>query len=191
MDSIRFVTRNQQKLGLAREAFSDLDLDVRKATAELTEPQTTDVETVARETAEQAMESVALPLLVADTGFLLPALDGFPGALLKPVTDSIGAEGLCRLMEDENDRRTVFRSVAAYAGPDGDITAFSCDDRGRMARAPTGDRRDAWGPVMRLHRPDGFDLTLASMPDAMFADYQDSLEDHYSKLADWLAGERS
>ncbi len=56
-----------------------------------------------------------------------------------------------------------------------------------MAVEPTGEQRDQWGNIMRLHQPDGFDTTLAAMSDDEFSSYEDRMEseEHYVKFAEW------
>lgn len=183
MTTLRFVTTNQDKLRFARQRDRATHTTIEQAEQELLEPQSLDPRTVAMAKAEQARGRVEPPFIVDDTGYAIEALDGFPGALLKDTLDSIGIEGLLRLMEGADDRDAAYVSTAVLVDTDGEAHAFTYHDTGTVARRPGPPDRLDWGAVMRLHVPDGYETPLSSMDAATFQQYTDGLdgEDHISQ----------
>jgi XTP/dITP diphosphohydrolase len=59
------------------------------------EIQSTDESAVAIDKAKKAYKIVKRPLLVEDVGLHLDCLKGFPGALIKPLLETVGVEGIC------------------------------------------------------------------------------------------------
>lgn len=187
---ISFATTNRDKFQWAEKKLSPYGIELEMRSIEVPEIQSIDVEEVVRMKAEMVAEEIDPPFIVDDSGFEIKALDGFPGALLKPVINSIGAEGLCRLMDGEDNRKTNFRSCLAFVSDD--ITLFTCNDRGELPEAPRGDRRMHWGEMMKLHIPEGFENTLAEMSDREFERYEKKMEEkeHYVGFGEWFEEHR-
>src|SRR3989338_397091 len=80
----------------------------------LMEIQDADVRNVSVDKARQAFLRVKQPVLVEDGGLYIHALKGFPGAYTKYVMETIGPQGLLKLMEDQPDRSCTFRSCLVY-----------------------------------------------------------------------------
>jgi inosine/xanthosine triphosphate pyrophosphatase family protein len=53
-------------------------------------------------------------LVVEDTGFLILALNGFPGPYVKYFLSTIGVDRLLTLMQSEPDKTAIFRTVLGY-----------------------------------------------------------------------------
>jgi XTP/dITP diphosphohydrolase len=70
---------------------------------------------IARGKAEFAYRALSRPLIVDDTGFFIDALGGFPGPCAAYVQDTIGNEGILKLMEGVEDRSAHFETVIAFA----------------------------------------------------------------------------
>ncbi|MDY6778159.1 MAG: non-canonical purine NTP pyrophosphatase [Candidatus Nanohaloarchaea archaeon] len=188
MTTITFVTDNSDKLERAQRLTQDHAINIQQHRLELPETQHIDVSTVSQQKAAYAREHVEPPFFVSDTGYLIDALDGFPGALLKPVLRTLGTERLCRLVTDQDDRTADFLSVLTYVDEHGTIKTFECHDTGRIAPEPRGEKRIGWGGVMKIHIPDGYSRTIASMTEDTFMEYETSIrkEEQYVKLAEWI-----
>lgn len=188
MKTLRFVTTNEEKVRWANRHLNRFGYEAEQEPLELLEVQTVDMEEVVRRKASLAADTVEPPFFVEDTGLEIEALDRFPGALLKPVMQTIGAEGICRLMQGEENRRSHFKSVLAYRGESVDIKVVVADDTGEITSEPRGNRRENWGKMMKIHSPDGFDTTLAGMTEDEFERYEEERQDeeHYAQLGRWL-----
>lgn len=68
-------------------------------------------------------------LLVEDTGFIIPALNNFPGPYVKYFLSTIGIDRLLLLMRNESDKTAIFRTVLGYFDGEKDYF-FSYDEKG-------------------------------------------------------------
>jgi non-canonical purine NTP pyrophosphatase (RdgB/HAM1 family) len=129
---LTFITGNADKhaeveriLGrpLIRESFS------------LEEIQAIELEPVIRHKARQAFAVLGRPVLVEDTGLAFAAWNGLPGALIKWFLTSLGAEGICRLLQHEPNRAAT--ATTAFAYYDGAaLRIFSGAVQGSFAEMP-------------------------------------------------------
>ena len=109
-----FVTTNEHK---RREVQEILGVALGRADLDLPEVQAIDPAEVAAEKARAAREALGdtdLPVLVEDSGLMVDAWGGFPGALTKWVMKSVGNEGLLRMLapgEDRSARRRLRRGA--------------------------------------------------------------------------------
>ena len=93
-----FVTSNHNK---AREAAEILGVELRSIALDLPELQDLDVAQVAAAKAAAAREALNAPdspILVEDSGFVIDAWNGLPGALTKWFLASVGNEGILRMI---------------------------------------------------------------------------------------------
>jgi XTP/dITP diphosphohydrolase len=119
-----FLTGNKGKLHEASTLFSEFNIEVKQLKAEIIEPQSDDIEEVAKAKMVQALSH--LPdendlLLVEDAGLFVDSLNGFPGVFSSYALQTIGCEGILRLMghlqsddpvQDSHLRKAEFQAVA-------------------------------------------------------------------------------
>ncbi len=127
------VTSNPHK---AREvaAFFDGALEVEHVQLECPEFRHSDVGEIARGKARFAWEHLGRPLIVDDTAFSVRALKGFPGPYAAYVLDTLGYQGILRLLERVDDRQAYFETAIAYADREG-IRVFRLHQHAILAAA--------------------------------------------------------
>ena len=94
-----FVTTNEHK---CREVQEILGVALGRADLDLPEIQAIDPADVAAQKARVAREALGdtdLPILVEDSGLMVHTWGGFPGALTKWVMNSVGNEGLLKMLD--------------------------------------------------------------------------------------------
>jgi XTP/dITP diphosphohydrolase len=123
---IALVTSNVNKAREVAAYFAGI-MDITHVSLECPEYRDDDVGEIARKKAHYAYEELGIPLLVDDTAFAIPALNGFPGPYAAYVYKTIGNEGILRLMEGKSDHTAWFETAIAFADESG-ITVF----RGRL-----------------------------------------------------------
>jgi len=142
-----FVTTNEHK---RREVEEILGVALKRADLDLPEIQAIDPAEVATEKARAAREALGdtdLPVLVEDSGLMVDAWGGFPGALTKWVMQSVGNEGLLRLLALENDRSASAVCVVALATAEGEVRTFRGEVRGTVAENARGEGGFGYDPV--------------------------------------------
>jgi len=106
-----FATINDHKL---REVNHILGYDLEKIHLELTEPQEMDVEVIARAKAAEAFQKTGKPVLVEDTGWYLEAWNGFPGAFVKWLVDTVSCDGILKMLGNEINRKATSKTALAF-----------------------------------------------------------------------------
>ncbi len=133
---------------------------VERRELELPEPQALDPAEVVEAKARAAFERLRAPLVVEDSGLAIEAWGGFPGALVKWMEQTVGLEGIARMLDPFPDRRATAICVVAFF--DGGTLRLSRGEaRGSIAPAPRGAGGFGWD---RLFVPEGDDRTFAEMP---------------------------
>ena len=142
-----FVTSNPNK---AREAAEILGIELVNVDLDLPELQALDVAQVAANKAATAREALGFPdspVLVEDSGLLVEAWNGLPGALTKWFLRSVGNEGLLRMLAGEEDRAARAVCAVAVAATDGSVRAFVGEVGGSIAYQPRGSAGFGWDPI--------------------------------------------
>ena len=177
---IYYVTGNKMKIDLANSIFKNLDIEIIQEDIETPEIQSLDCEEVAKYSAEYASKILNKPVLKNDSGFVIPALNNFPGALAKYAEDTIGAEGYTKLLEGK-DKSCYWVEVLAYAEPGKETVCFTSLSYGKIADKPRGERGY---PYDKIFIPDKDTRTFSEMTYEEQISYFD--QDAYLKLYDYL-----
>lgn len=156
MKKIIVVTGNSNKVGEIRAITAvpveHVDLDIK-------EIQSLDVTEVAREKALVAYRALGAPVVVDDTGMSIAALGGLPGALVVWFLDTIGADGILRLMRDSEDRRASVSTCIAYCDGLG-VQLFEGVIEGTISKEMRGTHGFGYDPIFI---PNGHARTYAQM----------------------------
>ena len=153
---ITFITGNPHK---AAEVERLLGCPVRHEEVSGEEIQAIDLEPVVRYKAAHAYTALRRPVLVEDTGLAVNAMNGFPGALIKWFLQSLGTDGICRLLQAETDRQAHATTVFGYH--DGtSCYVFTGTVVGRIPDIPRGSQGFGWDPIFQ---PYGSPRTFAEM----------------------------
>ena len=79
MQTIKFATGNQRKIAEANAACKDFDIIIEPIQVDIYEIQHHDPLEVAKHKAHAAYRAAGEPVVVTDTSWSIPALNGFPG----------------------------------------------------------------------------------------------------------------
>lgn len=117
-----------------------------------------DLEKVILAKAASAYQACRVPVVVEHGAFCLDALDGLPGALIKPLWDTLGHR-LCDLVPSGQPRTMIVKSALCYC--DGRTrTLIVKEVKGELAPKAQGTRGFHWDP---LFIPEGHTRTFAEM----------------------------
>ena len=182
---IIFVTHNKGKVKSAEKFFKNIKLST--IDFELEEPRSDDIQEIAKSKVIQAYEMVKKPCIALDTDFRIDELNGFPRAFVNFSLETIGIEGILKLMENKNNRTCAFNECLAYH--DGkEIHYFYGKHPGNLSNKIQGlDRKEKWSDLWYIFKPEGFDKTLAEMNEQE-RDNRRAIDGSYSameKFAEW------
>ena len=117
MKKITYVTGNWAKIDSARQILEPLGFTIDNIKMETVEIQADDVEDVAKYSATWACQKLNCPVLKNDSGLFVEALNGFPGVYTHYVDDTLGEDGILKLLEGVENRKAYFKEVLAYCEP--------------------------------------------------------------------------
>jgi len=185
MEEIVFVTHNKGKAKSAEKYFNNTKFSTYDF--ELDEPRSDDIQEIAKSKVIQAYEMVKKPCIALDTDFRIDELNGFPRAFVNFSLETIGIEGILKLMENKNNRACAFNECLAYH--DGKkIHYFYGKHPGQLSNEIQGiDRKEKWSDLWYVFIPKGFNKTLAQMNEQE-RDNRRTIDGSYSameKFAEW------
>lgn len=181
MVKINFITGNEHKVKEARGIFEKFGISLEHTDLGYPEIQG-DLEDVARYGAKYAAKKLKGPVIVEDAGLFIKALKWFPGTYSSYVQETLGNNGILKLMKDVEDRYAEFRSVVGYCTPKSEPEIFLGTVKGHISYKERGSYGFAYDP---LFIPEGFDKTFGELirnEKNEFSHRRKSLE----KFASWL-----
>ncbi len=152
------VTSNPHKAAEIA-AFFGSAATVEHILMEIPEYRHADVGEIARQKAEYAFRILNRPLMVDDTAFSIRALRGFPGPYAAYVLDTIGNQGILKLMDGVSDRGAWFETAIACATGEG-ILVFRGKIEGTIV-PPRGTGGFGYDPIFEVE--DGRTLAELSL----------------------------
>lgn len=142
MKSLTFITGNSTKV---EQLAKYLHVPIEQKKLDIPEIQSLDVEEVATEKAKVAYAMLGTPVLVEDTALSFQALNGLPGPLVKWFLESIGNDGLTKLLLGYENRDALAETCFAICDESG-VHLFKGACKGTVADTPRGDGY-GWDPV--------------------------------------------
>ena len=154
---VRFVSSNAHKYEEARTVLGEYGVRLRWVRRTLPEPQADDLVAVVQSKL-RAVRDLAGTVLVEDSGLILPGLRGFPGVYSAYVLDTIGLDGVLRLLRGRR-RSAIFRTVAGVRRGTRSWL-FTGEVRGTITARPRGTNGFGYDPIFRA---DGMTRTFAQL----------------------------
>ena len=154
------VTGNLHKLEEARRLLTGHVGVLEHAELDLPEPQSLDLRAVLEAKGDEAWRRLQRPLVVEETGLELPALNGFPGPLVKWMLQAVGPEGIARTALALGDSRATARCALLYRDEQRVVIAEGATS-GTLVLPARGSAGFGWDPVFQ---PDHSEQTYGELP---------------------------
>lgn len=162
MKKITYVTGNTSKILSAKQILEPLGIEVDNIKMETTEIQANTVDEIAKYSAKEASEKLKCTVLKNDTGLFVEALNGFPGPYTHYVDETLGEDGLLKLLEGIENRKACFIEAFAYCEYGKEPIVFKSITNGVITKEKSGKYGYSWDFIFI---PNGYDKTLANYPD--------------------------
>lgn len=182
MKEIVYITGNKFKILTAKKMLEPLGITVDSKKIDCPEIQADTIEEVAKYSSKYASDLLGISTLKNDSGLVIPALKNFPSAYTKYVEDTIGEDGIIKLMEGVEDREAYFLEVLAYTEHGGKPVTFISKTEGTISREKEGEY--GWS-YDKIFIPKGETKTLACFTDDERWKFWD--ETGYEELAKFLS----
>lgn len=147
-------------------------MDIPHMSFDVDEIQSTSLSEIVEHKARQAYKLAKCPVIIEDTKLSFKALGALPGPLIKWFFQELGDYGLCRLL-DQYDDRTAFAGAAIAYFDGTNLEIFERELEGTIAKAPSNNSTGfGWNNIFI---PTGAKITLAEMTEKEF-------EKQYAKI---------
>lgn len=155
-DNTSFITSNNDKFQEMKELFESCGLELSWIKKNIVEIQADTLE----EVVEYSLKDLGMQeIFLEDAGFFIDSLNGFPGVYSRYVFDTIGNNGILKLLGDADNRRANFVAVIGYKSKEGeDIKLFKGEIKGNVSRTAKGNEGFGYDPIFI---PEGFERTFA------------------------------
>lgn len=184
MKKVTYVTGNWAKIMSAKQTLEPLGFEVEQIKMDTPEIQTDEIADVAKYSAKWASEELKKDVIKNDSGLIIPALNGFPGPYTHYADDTIGEDGILKLMEGITKRDAYFKEVLAYCPYGKEPVVFESITKGRIDTKKRGTYGWSWDFIFI---PEGSDKTLGCYPDEERFKFWSN--EGYIKLAKYLSEE--
>ncbi|MBN2052351.1 hypothetical protein JW756_02510 [Candidatus Woesearchaeota archaeon] len=121
---IIFVTGNEMKFRIAANILNKYGIQLLQKKIETPEIQSSDVMEVARFSAKYAANELKSAVIKTDVSYEIPALNNFPGPLVKFINKWLTAEDILSIMKDKKNRQINIIEYLIYIDEKGETHAF-------------------------------------------------------------------
>lgn len=135
---IFFVTGNSDKFASAKHYLERQGINVIQHKIDIEEIQADTIEKVALDKAQKAFDILERPLFINDSGWMIPALNNFPGPFMKFINQWFKAEDFLNLMKDKENKLIILREVYIYKD-NKETKLFSYDYEGEFLEEKMGE----------------------------------------------------
>ncbi|HJP80781.1 MAG TPA: non-canonical purine NTP pyrophosphatase [Candidatus Saccharimonadales bacterium] len=189
MKEIIFVTSNTGKVKTLERKLNTTKYRVTRKNIELPEIQADNSREISIFKARAAYDMLRRPVIVQDSSFHIAALGGFPGPYIKYVNETIGAEGILRLLQNVSDRSAHFELALTYKDKNIERTFVNVAKAGRIAETLyEANSENAWSSLWKVYIPPGQTEPLAALPSESLKkrDQGNSDNSEFAQFIRWL-----
>ena len=112
MEELIFVTHNKGKIASAQKVLKNVNIKIFEY--DLDEPRSDDIKYISKVKVEEAYKLVKKPCISLDSGFWIDELNGFPRAFVNFTLETLGIDGILKLMEGKENRKCKFTECLSY-----------------------------------------------------------------------------
>ena len=155
MKKITYVTGNWAKILSARQILEPLGFEIEQVKIDVPELQDDLIENVAKYSAKWASDKLKTSVLKNDSGICIDALNGFPGPYTHYVDDTLGEDGILKLLAGEENRKAHFVEVLAYCKYGEEPITFTAITPGTISLEKQGTYGWSWDFIFIPEGEDG------------------------------------
>jgi XTP/dITP diphosphohydrolase len=143
-----FATGNNHKIAEANAALGPHKIRVKKLEGfEKLEIQHTNLEEITKAALTLIVPNVTELVFVEDSGLFVQELNGFPGPYSSYVFDTLGIEGILKLMTEAKSRKAEFRSSVSFGTKGKILATFSSVAEGTLMTQAKGENGFGFDPI--------------------------------------------
>ncbi|MDP2973551.1 MAG: non-canonical purine NTP pyrophosphatase [Candidatus Diapherotrites archaeon] len=156
-----FVTGNTYKFQEIEAVLAEYEIELKHHKMALQEIGSDDLKEIALHKAKQAFAKLTTPLIVDDTGLYFEAYKGFPGPNTKFIFNTLGYEGILKLLAGKN-RKAYSHSIICFIEDVHRYKFFEGKLFGSITNKVIRPNTDTM-PFNRIFKPEGEKRVIAQM----------------------------
>jgi len=129
---VLFASSNTHKYEEAKKILSEFDIELGFFQTELVEIQDDLLSKIALQKALDAHKKCHEPVIIEDDGLFIDSLSGFPGPYSSYIFDTIGNNGILKLLGDNRDAQFV--AIIAFCDSSNEPTLFESRVAGTISK---------------------------------------------------------
>lgn len=191
MKIVYITTSNKNKAASIKKEMKRYGIDVRHFYLDMPEPRSYDIREIAKAKVLYAYKNLRKPCIVLDSGFFIKSINGFPRTFVNYALETVGIEGILKLVENK-ERSCEFRDCLAYYDGISKPELFESIVKGKLSYSPKGNLRQFhWSRLFLIFVPKGKAKTLAQMQKEEYDKWYQGINrnSYIKKFADWFIDE--
>lgn len=184
MKQLIFSTGNETKFSNAQEICDLYKIQLDQNKLEIDEIQGEDPEKIVTDKVNKAYDLVKKPVIVSDDSWMIPGLNGFPGAYMKSINHWFQPQDIINLTKSLTDRRVFLVGYLAYMDADG-VKVFSQKKEGYLLTEPRGETEPSSRKVISMLCDEG--LSIAEVYDSGMDRKDRDVSGVWREFAEWFA----
>lgn len=149
-------------------------IDLIHVAEEVPENQSGTFEEVVCEKVQHAFRIAKGPVISTDSGIAIPALNGFPGTLTRPVLEQLGIDRIIRMLEPGEDRTCYFQTALGFmdAHLQHPMVFSKTGEYGTLTHEKRGSVTEERHSIWQVFVPKGQSKTIAEMTEEEMQEYR-------------------
>jgi XTP/dITP diphosphohydrolase len=132
LSDVLFASSNTNKYEEAKKILAEFDIELDFFQTDLVEIQDDSLAKIAVQKALNAYDKCKKPVIVEDDGLFIESLSGFPGPYSSYIFNTIGNNGILKLMGDNRDAQFV--AIIAFCDSSNEPTLFESRVAGTISK---------------------------------------------------------
>ena len=191
---IYYATTNNAKVISLSSQLIHHNIIIEQIPFEIPEPRSDSVEYIAKQKVIYAYDLLKEPVIALDAGFWITALNGFPKAHVNFALETVGIDGILKLMESRTDRSCEFQHSLAYLDQElNEPITFDSPAKGLLTKERRGKMQSfVWSELGLIFNPLDRSETLGEMTQEDYQAWRGTMTgNHYAvKFGQWLKEHR-
>jgi XTP/dITP diphosphohydrolase len=180
---VTLVTKNQYKIESTRLALAPFGIKLELESFDVPEIQADTSEEIAMFSAQWAANKCGKPVIKADSGMFIEALNGLPGIYTSQFQKRLGPEKVLSLLENENNRKAKIVYALAYCEPNSEPKVFTSGCEGTISKEVLGDEGML---IDYIFIPNGSNYTMGQLRDIDLQKRTEAWGDAEVQFAKWF-----
>lgn len=187
MSTLLFATGNSNKYYEANKICNQYGFRLEQVDIAIDEIQHRNPEEITKAKARRAYAALGKPIVVNDSSWSIPALNGFPGGYMKDISSWLDESDFLALMSIKNDRTIYLTEVVAYFDGE-EMKLFTFRRSGVFVDTPRGESVTPFNKVVVM---EGDDMTIAEKISQSDRVVDVSNYRHWTDFAEWYGASKA